>query len=161
MLRLPEEKRHFFKSPFGTLYQDIDEILPLLKDRTVYTVGDVVTQRLLKKNVVPDIAIIDGYSMREPCNRSPAVYPHCIRVKNPAGMITDELLEGLDSAIENTPALLYVDGEEDLAVIPLVVAAREGVIILYGQPGEGVVLKEVTQDAKRKAAEMLALFEKF
>ncbi len=85
----------------------------------------MVTQRLLKKNVVPDIAIIDGYSMREPCNRSPAIYPHCIRVKNPAGMITDELLEGLNSAILNTPRYI-VDGEEDLAVIPLVVASREG-----------------------------------
>lgn len=120
----------------------------------------MVTQRLLKNNVVPDIAIIDGHTMREPCDWSPAVYPHCIRVKNPAGMITDDLLEGLASAIRNTPALIYVDGEEDLAVIPLVVAAEEGVIILYGQPGEGVVMREVTRDAKRKAAEMLALFEK-
>jgi len=35
-----------------------------------------------------------------------------------------------------------VDGEEDLAVIPCVLMAPEGSLILYGQPGEGVVLVE-------------------
>ena len=56
--------------------------------------------------------------------------------------------------------MIYVDGEEDLAVIPLVIASDEGSIILYGQPGEGVVFREVDQEAKEKARDMLACFIK-
>ncbi len=36
-----------------------------------------------------------------------------------------------------------VDGEEDLAVLPCVLTAPPESVVLYGQPGEGVVLCEV------------------
>lgn len=160
MLRLPQGQRSFFKAPFGVLFFSIDEGIPALAGKRVYSVGDVVTARLIDRNIMPDVAIIDGHSMRTPCNRSPAVFPRCIRVKNPPGTITDELIEALDLALADPPTLIYVDGEEDLAVIPLVIAADEGGVVLYGQPGEGVVFREVDDTAKQKAKEMLALFDR-
>jgi len=81
-------------------------------------------------------------------------------VKNPAGTLTDELIDALGLALADPPTLIYVEGEEDLAVIPLVMAAEEGGVVLYGQPGEGVVVREVDGKAKEKAKEMLALFER-
>ena len=69
------------------------------------------------------------------------------------------LIEALGLALADPPTLIYVEGEEDLAVIPLVMAADEGGVVLYGQPGEGVVVREVDGKAKEKAKEMLALFE--
>jgi GTP-dependent dephospho-CoA kinase len=45
-----------------------------------------------------------------------------------------------------------------LAVIPLVIAANEGTVILYGQPGEGVVFRLVDREAKEKARDMLTYF---
>ncbi len=71
MLRLPEAHRDLFKKPFGTLYGCIGELLPRLEGRAVYAVGDVVTHNLVDAGLVPDIAIIDGYTMRSPCTRSP------------------------------------------------------------------------------------------
>ncbi|HTY15722.1 MAG TPA: GTP-dependent dephospho-CoA kinase family protein [Methanoregulaceae archaeon] len=159
MLYLPEEKRKFFKAPFGTLYPDISNVLPLIKGVPVYSVGDVVTYRLTEHGVVPDIAVIDGHTMRSPCDRSPLINAHRISVTNPAGTLSDELLEGLRDALEHTPALVCVEGEEDLAVIPLVMIAPEGAIILYGQPGEGLVLRIVDPPAKQKAREMFSCFE--
>ena len=41
----------------------------------------------------------------------------------------------------SAPVTVLVDGEEDLAVIPLVMAATDGAIVLYGQPHQGVVLR--------------------
>ncbi len=158
MLKLPPDKRHFFKVPFGVLYPDCEDILPLLEGKTVYTVGDVVTHHLIRQGVVPSIAIIDGHTMRSPFNRSPAVFHKRLHARNPAGTLTRELLETLDRAVQDQGVLILVDGEEDLAVIPLVIAAPCGVLILYGQPGEGVVLCEVTPAAKEKAGAMLALF---
>jgi uncharacterized protein (UPF0218 family) len=158
MLRLPEACRGLFKRPFGTLYGSIDELLPQLEDRPVYAVGDVVTHNLLAAGVAPDIAIIDGYTMRTPCNRSPLLRARWLTVKNPPGTITAELEDAIEEVVRDPPAVIFVEGEEDLAVIPLVLAAPDGAAVLYGQPEEGVVLRLVDAAAKQAAASMLEVF---
>jgi len=158
MLILPEEHRRLFQEPFGVLYKSIDEIIPLIAGKDVYTVGDVVTHNLQKKGITPTIAIVDGYTMRSPCNRMPAVHGECIPVKNPAGTLTDELIHALEHAVRNPPATIIVDGEEDLAVIPLVLTAHDGAIVLYGQPHKGVVLRSVDSRARETAQRFLAHF---
>jgi len=159
MLRLPDEFRDLFKRPFGILFKTIDEVIPHLSGRTVYTVGDVVTDTLLSRGIYPDIAIIDGYTMRSPFLKTPLYAgARTIKVANPAGMITNELILGLDDAVSDTPALVFVEGEEDLAVIPLVLAAEDGAVILYGQPNEGVVLRLVDDEARMEARKLLTFF---
>jgi hypothetical protein len=158
MLILPEEHRRLFKEPFGILFQSIDEVVPLIEGRDVYTVGDVVTHNLRKKGITPTVAVVDGYTMRSPCNRMPAVHGECIQVRNPAGTITDELVCALEHAVRNPPSTIVVDGEEDLAVIPLVLTAHDGTIVLYGQPHKGVVLRTVDSEARKTARRFLAHF---
>jgi uncharacterized protein (UPF0218 family) len=159
MLRLQDEFRDLFRRPFGILFPDMSEVIPLLSGRVVYTVGDVVTDSLLSRGIYPDIAVIDGYTMRSPFLRTPlyAGASH-IRVTNPAGMITPDLIAGLRRALADPPALVFVDGEEDLAVIPLVIAAPLGALVLYGQPGEGVVLREIDDAAREEAQVLLSYF---
>jgi hypothetical protein len=96
--------------------------------------------------------------MRLPCKRLPVFLGECIRVKNPAGTLTDDLIRALDHAIMHPPATVIVDGEEDLAVIPLVIAAPNGAIVLYGQPHQGVVLRRVNFEAKETARHFLTHF---
>ncbi|MCK9298605.1 MAG: GTP-dependent dephospho-CoA kinase family protein [Methanoculleus sp.] len=158
MLRLPEAHRDLFKKPFGTLYGSIGELLDRLEGRAVYAVGDVVTHNLLAAGVVPDVAIIDGYTMRIPCTRSPLLRARRLTAKNPPGTITDELVDAITDVVRNPPGVIFVEGEEDLAVIPLVLAAPAGAAVLYGQPQEGVVLRLVDASAKRDAASMLTVF---
>jgi uncharacterized protein (UPF0218 family) len=158
MLRLPEDKRHLFKAPFGKLFPEIADVLPFIRGHPVYTVGDVVTYRLIQQGIIPDIAIIDGYSMRLPCQWGPVEFDRCIRVRNPPATLTDELIQELDGAVAHPPVLIYVEGEEDLAVIPLVLAAPEGATILYGQPHQGVVLRTVDAAAKDEARRLLSVF---
>ena len=158
MLVLPKESRKLFKDPFGTLYQDIGMVLPELAGRTVYSVGDVVTHNLQKNGITPAIAVVDGQTMRSPCSRMPELAGECVHVKNPAGTITDDLVKALTYAIDHTPITIRVDGEEDLAVIPLVIAAPERAIVLYGQPHKGVVLRTIDAEAKAAAIELLWQF---
>jgi len=158
MLTLPEEHRKLFKEPFGTLYRNIPEILPLLAGKKIYAVGDVVTHNLQKNGITPDVAIVDGYTMRSPCKRVPELSEHCLRVKNPAGCLTDALIQALGTAVANAPAMIFVDGEEDLAVIPMVIAAPAGSVVLYGQPREGVVVRTVTREAQATARRFLDHF---
>ncbi|MCQ1539179.1 DUF359 domain-containing protein [Methanocalculus taiwanensis] len=159
MLRLQDEFRDLFRRPFGTLFSDISKVIPLLPGKVVYSVGDVVTDSLLSRGIYPDIAVIDGYTMRSPFLKTP-LYAGArqIRVVNPAGMITADLISGLNEAITHPPALVFVEGEEDLAVIPLVIAAPNGALVLYGQPGEGVVLREIDDSAREDARILLSYF---
>jgi len=158
MLTLPEKNRHFFKEPFGRLFSDISEVTPHITGRTIYTVGDVVTHNLFKHGFVPTVAIVDGHTMRSPCRKNPPVTGRHIRVKNPAGSLTDELVAGIRDAIQDPPATIDVTGEEDLAVIPLVIEAPPGSVVLYGQPHRGVVLCPVDTRAKEKAVKLLSHF---
>lgn len=159
MLVLPEEHRNLFKHPFGELHREIDTVIPLIANRKVYAVGDVVTHNLHKKGITPAIAVVDGQTMRSPCNRLPDLHGECIRVANPAGTITDELTAALRQAVEKTdPVTIFVEGEEDLAVIPLVIAAPDGAIVLYGQPREGVVVRPVDDSARKSAQNLLNHF---
>jgi len=158
MLTLPEEHRRLFKEPFGKLYREIGEIIPHLTGHMVCAVGDVVTHNLQKNGIVPDVSVVDGYTMRSPCSRLPEVTGNCIAVKNPAGTLTDELVAALDQAVATPPMTIVVEGEEDLAVIPMVIAAPLGAIVLYGQPQEGVVFRTVTPEAKDTARKFLSHF---
>jgi uncharacterized protein (UPF0218 family) len=158
MLTLPEEHRSLFKEPFGVLYSSLDDILPLIEGKTLYAVGDVVTHNLQKRNINPAVAVIDGHTMRSPCSRMPVIHGESVIVKNPAGALTDELIHALGKAVNNPPVTIVVEGEEDLAVIPLVIAAPEGSVILYGQPYKGIVLRSIDKRAKEIAHQYLSHF---
>ncbi|MBN2733787.1 MAG: GTP-dependent dephospho-CoA kinase family protein [Methanomicrobiaceae archaeon] len=157
---LPENERVHFKEPFGALFPDIDKALEYLGSAPVYAVGDVVTRNLIRRGVVPELSVIDGNTMREPCRCTPLLPVKRIEVKNPAGFITEELICALRTGADNSPALVHVDGEEDLAVIPLVMMLSLGSAVLYGQPGEGVVVKIVDSESKKRAEELFSLFVK-
>ncbi|MDD1663654.1 MAG: GTP-dependent dephospho-CoA kinase family protein [Methanomicrobiales archaeon] len=156
--RLPEAERSSLQRPFGEVFPNIRALLPRIRGRTVYAVGDVVTYNLLRAGVVPRIAIIDGHTMRAPCTRIPDIPLRRITARNPPGTISDDLVRAIREALASPPALIFVEGEEDLAVLPLVLAAPEGAVVLYGQPGEGVVLRKVNREAKGLAAAFVDRF---
>jgi len=158
MFTLPAARRHFFKSPFGELFRNISDAASLISSRTVYTVGDVVTHNLVKSGINPSVAIVDGLTMRSPCRKDSPVIGRRIPVNNPAGTITDELIEAIRDAVANPPATIDVNGEEDLAVIPLVLAAPAGSVVIYGQPQEGVVVRVIDAAAKEKAQDLFGYF---
>ncbi|MBQ3718169.1 MAG: GTP-dependent dephospho-CoA kinase family protein [Methanomicrobium sp.] len=168
MWYLPEKDRVRFKAPFGVLFPDIESALLYAGDRRLYAVGDVVTSNIVRKGIIPSICVIDGSTMRVPFRdahlSTQALSVKRYEVSNPAGYITDELIDALRSAIEfsadSQPALVHVNGEEDLAVIPLVRMLPLESAVFYGQPGEGVVVKIIDDAAKEQANELFSYFER-
>lgn len=171
MWYLPEKDRVRFKAPFGVLFPDIESALLYAGERRLYAVGDVVTSSIVKKGIIPSICVIDGSTMRVPFRdahlSTQALSVKRFEVSNPAGYITDELIDALKSAIEcstdstdSKPALVHVNGEEDLAVIPLVRMLPTESAVFYGQPGEGVVVKIIDDAAKEQANELFSYFER-
>ena len=144
MLVLPSEHRGLFKQPFGTLFPEFSDIVPMLCGRLLCTVGDVVTHSALSRGIIPSVGVIDGLTMRSPYLAMPEISHHILRVKNPAGTITDELTATLAEAVASAPCVIMVDGEEDLAVLPLIRLLPDGALVVYGLPNQGVTRSEVT-----------------
>lgn len=158
MLILPPEHRRLLQQPFGLLFSEFSDLLPNISGRFLCTVGDVVTHSALSRGILPDIGVIDGFTMRSPYLSMPELSGHILQVKNPAGSITDELVETLSRAACESPCMVMVEGEEDLAVLPLVGIVPIGSVILYGQPNEGVVLCEVSIEMRERAKVLLSYF---
>lgn len=164
MLKLPDEVRPLLKRPLGQLFSSVTtaiERLQQLRPTRLIAVGDIVTAELLEAGLKLDVAVVDFVVMRSPVDKKirrtiDLFDAKIVRVKNPAGTITQELRAVLDEA--KPPLKIIVDGEEDLATLPAVLSAPLGSVVVYGQPYEGVVIVEVTESKRR---EFEALLEQF
>jgi uncharacterized protein (UPF0218 family) len=158
MRRLPDEHRGAFQAPYGRLYPSISAARHVLEGRTVLAVGDVVTAGLIEAGIVPAVAVVDGFTARHvPVPLVDLPGARVIRVQNPAATITDALEAAVGDGLARPPALIVVDGEEDLAVVPLALAAPEGSALVYGQPGKGVVVSSVDPERRALARALLDL----
>ncbi len=149
------------KRPFGTLIADKEitkeKIISFLEGvRKIITVGDATTERILSFGITPDIAVIDGVERRSPRDRSIDYRAKEIFCTNPAGMIASEALEALQKALEEPSHVrVRVQGEEDLLALPIFVMAPKGSAVLYGQPLEGIVLVNITEEKRNQAKDLM------
>lgn len=158
MLILKKESREIFKKPFGKLYSTLHEVdTNFLENHFMISIGDATTKNLLDADIIPKIGIIDNRIEREISKHKIEYDAITLNVDNPPGTITDELWKTIEKAkyiAKGSNVLIVVNGEEDLAVIPCVLMAPEDSIILYGQPGEGIVVVEADK-VKDTAKKML------
>lgn len=159
LAKMPTEMREELKEPLGEVYTDTDALLADAGDPIV-AVGDIVTYHLLEAERRPAVAIVDGKTKRERVERevlgATEAFDERIDVANPQSTITDDLLEALASALEAPEVtVIVVDGEEDLASLPAVVAAPDGASVVYGQPDEGMVLVPVEEGTRARCRELI------
>jgi len=165
--RLTSALRDRLKTPFGKLYRGkgegrLRDIVKGLGNPTkVISIGDVTTYYLLKAGIIPDMCIVDDLTMRLPVDHEVREGTahwsfEDVRVKNPPGVITRELIDAIRTNMDSDkPVRIFVEGEEDLAVIPACEYAPVGSVVLYGQPDEGVVAVTVTEEKKRETLSLM------
>lgn len=128
-------------------------------------VGDVVTYHIRQAGRDPDVAVIDGKTEREAVDTEirdglADAGDERVEIENPAATLSADLLEALRDAIATPEAtVIEVIGEEDLAALPAIVAAPVGSSVVYGQPGEGMVLVGVTRESTEQALDLLRQFD--
>ncbi|MEM1874811.1 MAG: DUF359 domain-containing protein, partial [Candidatus Hadarchaeales archaeon] len=103
--------------------------------------------KLLEKEIFPDILVIDFKIERadvlQPVLNMLRNAPYQeTRIKNAAGTLNPALWDIFEKA--SGKMRVIVEGEEDLVTIPAVLTSPIGSIVIYGQPGEGTVIIEVT-----------------
>ena len=163
LAKLPTEMREELKEPLGEIYTDPKTLLAEAGEPIV-AVGDIVTYHLLEAERRPDVAIVDRKTKRTRVGpevlNAIETFEDRIDVANPQSTITDDLLEAISSAIDRSePTVIVVDGEEDLAVLPVIVLAPDGASVVYGQPGEGMVHVRVGGAVRDDVRSLLERFE--
>ena len=164
-MKLPDSLRDQMKVPLGILLLENqtqkNEIQKHLTDNSyIITVGDRTTEKMINFDLIPSLQIIDGQEKRE--KREPPKLENAteLTVDNPAAQITSQSISVIKKAFTmQSPVRIFVNGEEDLLVLPVCVNAPENSVVMYGQPHEGLVIVKITTEIRNKAQSLLDLME--
>jgi hypothetical protein len=164
-VKLPNSLREQMKIPLGILLPesqvDKSNIKEFLSENSyVISVGDRTTEKMIDFDLIPSLQIIDGQEKREKREPPKLDYATELTVDNPAAEITSESVFMIKKAFTlKSPVRLFVNGEEDLLVLPVCVHAPENAVVLYGQPNEGLVIVQITPEIRNKVQTLLDLME--
>lgn len=156
---IPEEVRERLKKPLGMLVRGRPEstsevVRSIVGKRAgrVVAVGDAVTKTLLTIGLKPDISIVDGKIERRPVEQVVIEGAAELTCANRPGTISGQAYKTVVKALGmDGPVIVRVEGEEDLLGLVVMAEAPLDTLMLYGQPGEGVVIVHI-DDGVRKLA---------
>ncbi|MCL5435367.1 MAG: pantetheine-phosphate adenylyltransferase [Patescibacteria group bacterium] len=159
-LVLPKNLRTELHKPFGEVLNDIPKDLD---GQEIVTIGDITTQRFNQNNVGQFLSIIDFFVHRQvkfhQLSELGFDNQDFLKVENLRGTITPELFTSIRNVFKTKEEkIILVAGEEDLAVLPVLLIAPLGYSVFYGQPNEGLVRVDVTEENKEKAYHLAEKF---
>ena len=126
------------------------------RGRDIIAVGDVVTDKIADSGVKPKLSIVDGKTRRGEYKGRDFTQEKIIYIKNPPEQITEESWRAIKNSIDSDePVLIKVIGEEDLLSLAAIICSPEKYLVVYGIPGEGMIINEVDQDIKEKTWEVI------
>ncbi|XOB41310.1 MAG: DUF359 domain-containing protein [Candidatus Nealsonbacteria bacterium] len=149
----PELKKIWGTAIFGKNNEVFKKCQKFIKEKgfkKVITVGDYCSLALPS-----DVKIFDGKIKREPVEN---ILPFSLECSNPAGVINAEVWQIVDQAIKEEKNI-FVEGEEDLLVIPAVLLSEKGTAIIYGLPDKGIGIIESSEKVKKDLKDLLEKFE--
>jgi len=165
---LPVTMRAELKRPLGHLFrgQPAETVLKLkefLKNREpplFAVVGDFTAENILAASLKPDIVVVDHRIMRITVDPLDHGTRRIINTENAQGTVDAEAWDALEEAVTlKSETTVIVEGEEDLLVLPLISLMPLGSVIVYGQPREGMVVVEVSEEMKGWAEDFMARME--
>jgi len=152
---LRKELRKVWGTPLfngrGEVLKKFQRFTKKKKFRKIITVGDCCS-----KNLPSDVKIFDGRIKRKKIKK---IAKFSLRGTNPPGTIQKEVWPLLKTAIKDNKNV-FIEGEEDLLVIPSVLLAEKNTAVVYGFPEKGVCLIGVTFKTKEKFKRLLKKFRK-
>ncbi len=156
------------KSPLGMLLEgapsetikQLRQLIIQYKPPLLAVVGDFTSKNIMKACLDPDICVIDHRIMREKVEPLDHGKREVFSTHNRPGTINIEAWLVLKDAVTlKSKASVIVEGEEDLLVIPLILLAPTGSLIVYGQPRKGMVVVEASEERKAWAEDFINRME--
>jgi uncharacterized protein (UPF0218 family) len=156
---LPEELRGELRKVWGVavfgkkreVKEKFEKLLKKGKFKKIITVGDYCSI-----NLPSDVKIFDGKVKRRKIKK---ILSYSLKCKNPRGTIQKEVWPVIKKAIKENKNV-FVEGEEDLLVIPSVLLAPKNSLVVYGLPKKGICVIKVDKRMKKKIKKLLKLFSK-
>jgi pantetheine-phosphate adenylyltransferase len=151
----------------------LKEIITTVQPTIIITIGDEVTKLANDLQLAQVLSIIDFKVERQSKYKTfqelgfgfsdgDAPSDFTIQtVRNTAGIISKRLVMAIRRAIkmhftQGKRHIIKVIGEDDLAGIPAILLAPLGSIVLYGQPGEGIVVVIIDEEKKHHLETLVA-----
>lgn len=164
-LRLPESLRENLKWPLGPVVHGLDVIPTVGAASPVVTVGDFCTLDLIARGRTPDLCLVDFKTKRqedlELRDAFARIHARVVHLKNPSGTIAAGAWPVLSEAFKSEERVrVEVQGEEDLLALVCIALAPETAAVLYGMPGQGVVVVRADQAAKSRVLDILRRMER-
>ena len=166
-----------FRTPFGNiiptnpsnLETGINQTIQFIEARglrPLTSVGDLVSYGFLRAGVSPKLIVADLKVNRKKrfekiSDLGSLEKRNVYRAANPPGIILPALVNAIQKAmLKEQPAVIQIDGEEDLAVLPAVLLSPLGAVVVYGHFQHGIVAVEVTEAKKSEALKLLGKLER-
>jgi uncharacterized protein (UPF0218 family) len=160
--------RRKLKPPLGLLIQGsftetmkrLKELIEKEKPSMLISVGDIVSNNMIKNGIQPEVLIVDNKVMREKIKPIQVKTNQTLHLKNPAGTLTEEAWTVMQEALgKKRRTRVLVDGEEDLLTLVAVLCAPENSLVVYGQPKKGIVAVRVTEQKKEHIRQIVDSME--
>lgn len=153
--KLTTNLRSQLKKPLGFLRKDLKDV----KSTNIVCVGDAVSENAIRAKLSPKLIIFDEKIERKKTGGSQVISDFkatLLSVDNPAGSLSDGSIEAVKDALASGETMkIRVSGEEDLLALPAILYAPDGWVVVYGQPGEGVVEVVVEKKIKEKVDKII------
>jgi uncharacterized protein (UPF0218 family) len=154
---LPEELKEKLREVWGVamfgkkreVKEKFEKFLKKEKFKKIITVGDYCSI-----NLPSNVKIFDGKVKRKKIRK---ILPYFLKCKNPKGTIQKEVWPVIKKAIKENKNI-FVEGEEDLLVIPSVLLAPKNSLVVYGFPKKGICAIKVDKRMKKKIKNLLKKF---
>lgn len=165
MYKLPEGLRSEFQNPMGPVYTTEQLLKELTRRDRVVAVGDIVAKTLIENGRDPWIIVVDYKTQRgadDPSLRTVlgAWGQKVLKVENPPATISDELFHAIQQSLKSKQTIrIEVTGEEDLAGLPYLALAKDGIVMCYGVPNKGVAMIRINKGVRDRAFELLRQME--
>jgi len=158
-LYLPNKLRPELRKIWGTpifgrkkeVFEKFKESCQRKKFKKIITVGDCCSL-----NLPSDVKIFDGRIGR---NKIAPLQEYSFSCWNPPTSINKEAWKTLRKAMSKN-GNVFIDGEEDLLVIPSVLLSRKKTAVVYGFASKGICLIEVSPEIKKSFRKLLKKFRK-
>ena len=156
-LYLPEQLRSELKKVWGVsifgkeadVLRNYQNIVKQKDFKKIITVGDYCSAKLFSH-----VKIFDGKVERQKVEKTLA---HILTCDNAAGTIQAGVWQVLQTAISKNQNV-FVNGEEDMLVIPVVLLSENGFAVVYGFPQKGICVIEVSDKIKKSFEDLMVKF---
>ena len=156
-IKLNEKIKKELRKPYGKVFdsndygENIRKVRIFTKDcRFIYAVGDRTSYEMISSGFIPNWIIYDGKERRKRFLRKISFDAPLIIMRNKRGYICQDLFGKIKENARRVENLrVFVKGEEDIAVLPLILFAHKNSAILYGLFDKLVCVKIDSEIRKR------------